>query len=66
SFLSVLCLEGGATLLRGDGRMEVAKGDSLFIPAGEGELIMDGAGSLLLTGAGHDPRDPEVERTGSF
>lgn len=54
SFLSVLCLEGGALLDDGERRLKIVAGDSLFVPAVEGHLLFDGEASLLLTGAGSD------------
>ncbi len=66
TFLSVLCLEGGATLSCGDDRVKMAKGDSLFIPACDGEMAMEGEGSLLLTSAGETPGDGRVERRSPF
>ena len=34
SFVSVLCLEGNATVSFADGKFEINKGDSIFVPAG--------------------------------
>ena len=44
SFVAVTCVEGSASL---DGE-PVSLGDTLFVPAGYGELTLEGCGTLLL------------------
>ena len=44
SFVAVTCVEGSASL---DGE-PISLGDTLFVPAGYGELTLEGCGTLLL------------------
>ena len=49
SFHSLLTLTGGLTLCCGGEEMPLARGDSVFIPAGTGSYTVSGCGQLLLT-----------------
>ena len=50
SFVHLLCLDGAATLTWGDGSMSVAKGESVFVPAGLGAFaVSDGADIVVST-----------------
>jgi len=49
SFLSLLCIDGSARLSEEEWRLDIAKGDSVFVPAREGTLFLEGRGSFLLT-----------------
>lgn len=52
SFLSVLCLAGGATLAAGGAPLSIQKGDSVFVPANSPQTTLEGEGEFLLTEAG--------------
>lgn len=52
SFLSVIVIDGGGELRLGEEALSCRKGDSLFLPAGSGELSLSGEISALLTRAG--------------
>lgn len=49
SFVSVLCLDGQASLCCGDKTLTLNKGGSAFVPANAPEFTLEGAGTLLLT-----------------
>lgn len=49
SFLSLLCLEGSAKLAEGEWGFDIAKGDSVFVPARKGSVFLEGRGTFLLT-----------------
>lgn len=49
SFLHLLCTDGEGTLSYGKEEYPVVKGDSYFLPAGLGEVILEGNGTYLLT-----------------
>ena len=49
SFVSVLCLDGQASLCCGDETLTLNKGGSAFVPANAPEFTLEGAGTLLLT-----------------
>ena len=49
SFNSILCLEGDFTIASNKNKLEFEKGDSIFVPSGEGEYIIEGNGELILT-----------------
>lgn len=49
SFVSLLCLEGNATVKCGDGELSLKKGESIFIPANSGEFTIDGTVEILET-----------------
>lgn len=48
SFVSLVCLNGEATLTYSSERLPIQKGDSIFIPAGV-SVIIDGAAELLCS-----------------
>lgn len=49
SFHSLLLLDGSLTLSMGGEKLEMKKGDSVFVPAGSGDYILTGKGRLILT-----------------
>lgn len=49
SFHSLLLLDGSLTLSMGGEKLEMKKGDSVFVPAGSGEYTLTGKGRLILT-----------------
>ena len=49
SFVSVLCLDGRASLCCGDETLTLKKGGSAFVPADAPEFALDGEGAFLLT-----------------
>lgn len=49
SFASILVLDGSGAVTAGDQRLEVRKGDSVFITANTGEYELEGAFEALLT-----------------
>lgn len=49
SFYSVLCLEGSARIMSDISNLDIHKGDSVFIPAGEGECVICGDCQVILT-----------------
>ncbi len=49
SFMSLLCLEGEATLLAGGKEYKACKGDSYFLPAGMGAFTAEGNATLILS-----------------
>lgn len=49
SFYSVLCLEGSAHITSDILNLDIHKGDSVFIPAGEGKCIIRGNCEVVLT-----------------
>ena len=49
SFTSLVVLEGTGTLVQGTERLSLAKGDSLFLPAGSGAYRVEGDCMLLKT-----------------
>ncbi len=48
SFVSILCLDGDATVIWDDQHLDIKKGDSLFIPA-ETAVELSGAATLLYS-----------------
>lgn len=48
SFVSLLCLEGDASLSWADGNMDIKKGDSVFVPAGF-EVKLTGKAEILCS-----------------
>jgi len=49
SFNSILSLEGEVTISSRDNSINVKKGESIFIPAGEEEYMIKGCGELIIT-----------------
>ena len=49
SFVSLLCLEGGADVECNGVKLTMKKGDSIFIPAGKGEFTVSGKVKILET-----------------
>ncbi len=49
-FLSVLCCEGDCTVECGGETLCITKGDSVFLPAGSGEMTLSGMGWVLVSG----------------
>ena len=49
SFVSLLCLEGEGALLTGSESLPLAKGQSVFLPAGMGDYRLAGSMTLLRT-----------------
>lgn len=49
SFHSLLLLDGSLTLSMGGEKLEMKKGDSVFVPAGSGDYTLMGKGRLILT-----------------
>lgn len=49
SFHSLLLLDGSLTLSMGGEKLEMKKGDSVFVPAGSGNYTLTGKGRLILT-----------------
>ena len=49
SFLNILAVEGCATVSSGAQTLEVTKGESLFIPAGLGNITISGNAHLIVT-----------------
>lgn len=49
SFLSLLVLDGTGTLEESSNNLPLKKGDSLFVPAGSGEIRVTGSCRVLLT-----------------
>ena len=49
SFLSIVCLNGSGTAADADGTIAFFKGDSLFIPANSGSIILNGNCEWILT-----------------
>lgn len=49
SFHSLLLLDGSLTLSMGGEKLEMKKGDSVFVPAGSGDYTLTGKGRLILT-----------------
>ena len=52
SFTSVLVVDGSGTICCGDEKLEVTKGDSLFLPADSGKFALDGGVKALITRVG--------------
>lgn len=52
SFTSVLVVDGAGTICCGDEKLEVAKGDSLFLPADSGKFALEGSVKALITRVG--------------
>ena len=52
SFTSVLVVDGSGTICCGDEKLEVTKGDSLFLPADSGKFALDGSVKALITRVG--------------
>ena len=52
SFTSVLVVDGEGTICCGDEKLEVTKGDSLFMPADSGKFSLDGGVKALITRVG--------------
>ncbi len=52
SFTSVLVVDGEGTICCGDEKLEVTKGDSLFLPADSGKFSLDGGVKALITRVG--------------
>ena len=52
SFTSVLVVDGTGTICYGDEKLEVTKGDSLFLPADSGKFALDGSVKALITRVG--------------
>lgn len=49
SFVSLVITEGNATVENGNDCLQIKKGDSLFIPASSGKIIIKGTASLIET-----------------
>lgn len=49
SFYSILCLEGSAHITSDISNLDIHKGDSVFIPAGEGKCVIRGNCEVVLT-----------------
>ena len=52
SFTSVLVVDGVGTICCGDETLEIAKGDSLFLPADSGKFALEGSVKALITRVG--------------
>ena len=52
SFTSVLVVDGTGTICCGDEKLEVTKGDSLFLPADSGKFALEGSVKALITRVG--------------
>ena len=52
SFTSVLVVDGAGIICCGDEKLEVAKGDSLFLPADSGKFALEGSVKALITRVG--------------
>ena len=52
SFTSVLVVDGSGTICCGDEKLEVTKGDSLFLPADSGKFALEGSVKALITRVG--------------
>ena len=48
-FRSVIVLSGNAVLTVGDTKLKIAKGDSIFIPAQDGEAVFDGECEAIIS-----------------
>ncbi|MDR1669110.1 MAG: class I mannose-6-phosphate isomerase [Oscillospiraceae bacterium] len=55
-FRSVLCCEGDCTAGCGGETLRITKGDSVYIPAGSGELTLSGGATVLVCGQFTDNR----------
>ena len=49
SFNSILVLDGNPSLVCGDTKLELKKGDSVFVPCSCGEYTIDGKSQVILT-----------------
>jgi mannose-6-phosphate isomerase len=49
SFVSLLCIEGAASLADCRGRLDIARGESVFIPAVCGGFSLEGRATFLMT-----------------
>ena len=49
SFQAMTALTGGAELVWGKERMPLAKGESVFLPAGLGDFVLQGRGEIILS-----------------
>ncbi len=49
SFVSLLCLEGSGVIAQGGKEYALEKGDSYFLPAGMGDLVLCGKATLILS-----------------
>lgn len=48
-FSSIICIRGAGTLTVGESHMDIAAGESIFIPAAEGLLTITGSLSVILS-----------------
>lgn len=49
SFISLVCIDGNGVVMRGDEAVTLYKGDSIFVPAGTGEVQILGKLCVLMT-----------------
>jgi len=49
SFVHLLCLDGTAVLTWADGTLSIAKGESIFVPAGLGEFTVSGSADIVAS-----------------
>ena len=49
SFVHLLCISGGGKLIYEDEEYEICRGDSYFLPAGLGDLLLEGNMTVILS-----------------
>jgi mannose-6-phosphate isomerase class I len=49
SFVSLIVVDGTGTIALGDDKLEVAKGDSVFVPAQNGEIVLGGEMEVIVS-----------------
>lgn len=49
SFVHLLCINGGGKLIYEDEEYEICRGDSYFLPAGLGDLLLEGNMTVILS-----------------
>lgn len=49
SFVSLIVVEGSGKIASGDDELLVSKGDSIFVPAQNGEIVMDGNMEVIIS-----------------
>lgn len=52
SFTSILVVDGAGQIVCGDEVLQIAKGDSLFLPADSGKFTLEGSAKVLITRVG--------------
>ena len=48
-FVHLLCISGGGKLIYEDEEYEICRGDSYFLPAGLGDLLLEGNMTVMLS-----------------